>query len=428
MVDEPVNQGEIHRYLADMMYKMGKERVIYERLIKEKLSPTGKQIAIIGAGPSGLTAAYYLVRLGHAVTVYDSHAKAGGILQYGIPAYRLPKDGLNKELELFKKLGVKFVFNTRIGRELSFKALAKKTDAIFIAVGAQKDIELDIPGKGLIGVLRGYEFLEEFALGKKLHIGKKVVVVGAGNVAIDAARSCLRLGADVTIVYRRDKDEMPANAHEIKDATDETINFMFLSAPSRILGDLNGKVTGLEIHKMKFDGVDNAGRKKPVETGETAVIECSTVILAVGEKVDFTQAKEIGLELRSNGSIKVHHPSYRTSLPKVYAGGDAVTGPATVAEAMGIARRAAEAIDHDLMKEKRFHRLFRDFNYKDEIVPEPEGIPKIDPKKIPVKERISSFQEVLSGFTGEEALLEATRCLRCDVKCHEELGQGEFNG
>ena len=428
MVDEPVNQGEIHRYLADIMYKMGKERVIYERLIKEKLSPTGRHIAIIGAGPSGLTAAYYLVRLGHAVTVYDGHAKAGGILQYGIPAYRLPKDGLNKELELFKKLGVKFVFNTRVGRELSLKTLAKKTDAIFVAVGAQKDIELDIPGKGLIGVLRGYEFLEEFALGKKLHIGKKVVVVGAGNVAIDAARSCLRLGADITIVYRRDKDEMPANAHEIKDAIDETINFMYLSAPSRILGDLDGKVTGLEIHKMRFDGVDNAGRKKPVETGESAVIECSTVILAVGEKVEFPQAKEIGMELRSNGSIKVHHPSYRTSLANVYAGGDAVTGPATVAEAMGIARRAAEAIDHDLMKEKRFHRLFRDFNYKDEIAPEPEGIPKIDPKKIPVKERISSFQEVLSGFTGEEALLEATRCLRCDVKCHEELGQGEFNG
>jgi NADH-quinone oxidoreductase subunit F len=294
-------------------------------------------------------------------------------------------------------------------------------------VGAQKDIELDIPGKDLTGVLRGYEFLEEFALGKKLRLGKKVVVVGAGNVAIDAARSCLRLGADVTIVYRRDKDEMPANSHEIKDATDETINFMFMSAPSRILGDVNGKVTGLEIRKMKFDRFDTAGRKKPIDTGETAVVECNTVILAVGEKVDFPQAKESGVEIRSNGSIKVRQPSYRTSLAKVYAGGDAVTGPATVAEAMGIARRAAEAIDRDLMKEKRFHRLFRDFKYKDEVVPEPEALPKIDPRKIPVKERISSFQEVLSGFTGEEALLEATRCLRCDVKCHEELGQGEFN-
>ncbi|RPI06856.1 MAG: proton-conducting membrane transporter [Ignavibacteriae bacterium] len=420
MVDDPVSQGDIHRYLADTMYKMGKEKEIYQRLIKEKLSPTGKKIAIIGAGPAGLTAAYFLVRLGHSVTVYDNHAKAGGILQYGIPAYRLPKDGLAKELDLFKKLGVKFVFNTRVGKELSFKNLQKQYDALFLAVGAQKDIELDIPGRHSAGVIQGYEFLEEFASGKKLHLGKKVVVVGAGNVAIDAARSCLRLGAEVTIVYRRDRDEMPANAHEIKDAIDENIHFMFLSAPHQVITDIKGRVTGLEIHKMKFDGFDNTGRKKPVETGETAILECNTIILSVGEKVDFESAKEIGLELRKNGTIKVQQPSCRTNLPKVYAGGDAVTGPATVSEAMGLARQAAEAIDIDLMKEKRFHRLFRDFKYKDELIPEPEGGKKIDPKKLPVKERISSFQEVLGGYSGEEALQEAARCLRCDIKCHQE--------
>jgi NADH-quinone oxidoreductase subunit F len=419
-IDDPVSQGEIHRYLADTMYKMGKEKAIYQRLIKERLSPTGKKIAIVGAGPAGLTAAYFLVRLGHDVTVYDSHAKAGGILQYGIPAYRLPKDSLNKELDLFKKLGVKFVFNTHVGKELSFKNLQKQNDTIFLAVGAQKDIELEIPGRQLHGVIQGYEFLEDFASGKKLHLGKNVVVVGAGNVAIDAARSCLRLGADVTVVYRRDRDEMPANEHEIKDAIDETIRFMFMSAPHRIIGDLKGKVTGLEIHKMKFDGFDSSGRKRPVETGETAIIECSAVILAVGEKVDFESAKEIGLELRKNGTVKVHQPSYRTNLPKVYAGGDAVTGPATVSEAMGIARNAAEAIDFDLMKEKRFHRLFRDFQYKDEVMQEPEGGKMVKPKMLPVKERVSNFQEVLSGYSGEEALHEATRCLRCDVKCQDQ--------
>lgn len=421
MVDDPVSQGDIHRYLADTMYKMGKEQEIYKRLLKEKLSPTGKSVAIVGAGPAGLTAAYFLSRLGHQVTVYDNHAKAGGILQYGIPAYRLPKDGLNKELELFKKLGVKFVFNTRVGTDVSFKALQKQNDAVLITVGAQKDIELDIPGRHLNGVLQGYEFLEEFAAGKKLHIGKKVVIVGAGNVAIDAARSCLRLGADVSIVYRRDRDEMPANEHEIKDALDEMIQFKFMSAPLKIIGDLKGKVTGLEVRKMKFDGFDNSGRKKPVETGETEILECNTVILSVGEKVDFEPAKEIGLELRKNGTIKVSQPSCRTNLPKVYAGGDAVSGPATVSEAMGLARQAAEAIDIDLMKEKRFHRLFRDFKYKDEVLPEPEGGKKVIPKKLNVKERISSFQEVLGGYSGEEALHEAARCLRCDVKCHQEV-------
>ena len=421
MVDDPVSQGEIHRYLADTMYKMGREKEIYQRLIKEKLSPTGKNIAIVGAGPAGLTAAYYLVRLGHNVTIYDSHAKAGGILQYGIPAYRLPKDGLNKELELFRKLGVKFVFNTKIGKDIPFKTLQKQNDAVFLAVGAQKDVELDIEGRELDGVMQGYEFLEEFAAGKKIHIGQKVVVVGAGNVAIDAARSCLRLGADVTIVYRRDRDEMPANEHEIKDAIDENIHFLFLSAPHRIVGDAKGRVSGLEIRKMKFDGFDNTGRKKPIETGETAIIECNKVILAVGEKVEFQPAKEIGLDLRKNGAIRVHQPACRTNLPKVYAGGDAVTGPATVSEAMGLARQAAEAIDFDLVKEKRFHRLFRNFKYKDEIIVEPEGKSRVDPKKLPVRERVSSFQEVLTGYSGEEAMQEAVRCLRCDVKCQEQV-------
>ncbi len=419
MVDDAVSQGEIHRYLADTMYKMGKEREVYQRLIRERLSPTGRKIAIIGAGPAGLTAAFYLVRLGHSVTVYDEHAKAGGILQYGIPAYRLPKEGLNKELELFRKLGVKFVFHTRVGKDISFKALQKQNDAVFIAVGAQKDIEVDLPGRDLQGVMQGYEFLEEFAMGKKLRVGKNVVVVGAGNVAIDAARSCLRLGAEVTIVYRRNRDEMPANAHEINDAIDEGVHTLFMAAPRRILGDSRGRVTGLEIHKMKFDGFDTAGRKRPVETGVSSVIECETVILATGEKVEFEPAKDAGLDVRKNGSIRAHGPGYQTNLARVYAGGDAVTGPATVSEAMGIARHAAEAIDFDLMKEKRFHHLFREFTYKAEVPTQPEGADKIDPKKLPVTERISSFQEVLAGFTGEEALQEAARCLRCDVKCTE---------
>ncbi len=418
-VDDPVSQGEIHRYLADTMYKMGKEKEVYGRLIKEKLSPTGKKIAIIGAGPAGLTAAFYLVRLGHAVTVYDSHAKAGGILQYGIPSYRLPKDELNKELDLFKKLGVKFVFNTFVGRDVSFKTLQKQNDVLFIAVGAQKDIEVEIPGKNLAGVYQGYKFLEDMGCGKKPKVGRKVVIIGAGNVAIDAARSCLRLGSEVCIVYRRGRDEMPANSHEIGDAMDESIRFMYMAAPSKILGDMRGRVTGLEIHKMKYDGYDTGGRKKPSATGETAVIDCDTVIMATGEKVDFVPAKEAGIELRKNGSIRAHGPAYQTNLARVYAGGDAVTGPATVSEAMGIARHAAEAIDFDLMKEKRFHRLFREFVYKDEVPQEPEVIKKIEPKKIPVKERIANFQEVLTGYTGDEALQEAARCLRCDIKCVE---------
>ena len=170
---------------------------------------------------------------------------------------------------------------------------------------------------------------------------------------------------------------------------------------------------------MKFDGLDATGRKRPVETGETTIVECSTVILAIGEKVDFEPGKEIGLEFRKNGAIRAHQPAYHTNVARVYAGGDAVTGPATVSEAMGIARSAAEAIDFQLMKERRFHRLFRDFTYKDEIITEPDIAKKVEPKKLPVKERIASFQEVLAGYSGEQAMQEAVRCLRCDVKCQE---------
>ena len=172
-------------------------------------------------------------------------------------------------------------------------------------------MELEIPGRSLDGVLLGYEFLERFASGNNMRLGKKVVVVGAGNVAIDAARSCLRLGADVTIVYRRDQHEMPANAHEISDAMDENIHFMYMSAPKRIIGDVKGKVAGLEINKMKFEGFDHSGRKKPVESGETAMVECNTVILALGEKVEFEHANEVGLEV----PIERFHQNASAELP-----------------------------------------------------------------------------------------------------------------
>ena len=415
-IDESVAQGEIHRYLADTIYKMGKEKQIYNRLIKEKLAATGKKIAIVGAGPAGLTAAFYLVRLGHSVTVYDSHSVAGGILYYGIPAYRLPKDVLEKEIEFIKKLGVKFVMNTMVGTDISYRTLAMENDSVIISVGAQKDAKLEIPGSDLKGIYPGYEFLEDHAKGKKLKIGKKIAVIGAGNVAIDAARTALRLGAQVTIVYRRDRTEMPANIHEIEDDEAEKIEFRVMCGPSRIMGDSKGRVKGLEVERMKFGSVDRSGRRKPVSTGACEIIDCDTVILAVGEKVDSAFAKDIGVDTNSDGTIKTNPFTYVTSNEKFYAIGDAVTGPATAAEAMGIAKVTAEAVDLALMKERRFSNLFREFEYKDEVPLKPEGGRNTKPKKLPVKERVTNFQEILSGYTGEQALRESVRCLRCDVR------------
>ncbi len=415
-VDESVAQGEIHRYLADTMYKMGKEKQIYAKLLKEKLPPTGKKIAIVGAGPAGLTAAYYLVRLGHSVTVYDSHKEPGGILQYGIPAYRLPKDILQKEIDLIKKLGVKFVMNTMVGKQISFKKLEKENDIVFIAVGAQKDQHLEISGSNLNGVYPGYELLEELSQGKKVKIGKKAVVIGAGNVAIDVARTLLRHGADVTIVYRRDRNEMPANIHEIEDAEDEKIKFKLLSAPRKIIEGSGKTVKGLEIERMKLSGVDKSGRRKPVPTGEFETINCDMVVLAIGERVDSNFAKDLGIETNADGTIKTNPFTYRTTNSKFYAAGDAVTGPATAAEAMGIAIKCAESIDKELTGENRFHMLYKEFKYKNDVPLKPEGGRNVKPKKLPVKERINNFQEVQSGYTGEQALREAVRCLRCDVK------------
>lgn len=415
-VDEAVSQGEIHRYIADTMYQIGREKKVYERLIKEKLPPTGKKIAVIGAGPAGLTAAFYLVRMGHEVTVYDSHAKAGGIIRYGIPAYRLPKEIVDKETDLIRKLGVKFVMNTVIGKTKKMEALDKEFDAIVLAMGAQKDIELDIPGKDLKGVLPGYEFLEEFAAGEKTKTGKNVVIIGGGNVAIDAARTIWRMGSKVTVVYRRDKKDMPANRTEIQEAEAEGVKFVYMSGPEKIIGDGKGNVKGLEVMKMTAGGYDTSGRKKPVPTGETAELPCDTVVVAIGEKVDTNLLSVNGIQFNKNGTVKTGKMTMMTNKQKIFAIGDAVTGPATAAEAMGIAKRAAEQIDIFLTGENRFKKLFREFTYGNKVPLKPEGGKMNVAKKFSVKERLGNFQEVSHGFTAEQAKLEATRCLRCDVR------------
>ncbi|MDD4990864.1 MAG: FAD-dependent oxidoreductase [Paludibacter sp.] len=416
-LDEPVSQGEIHRYLADTMYKLGKENDIYNKLIKEKLPTTDKQIAIIGAGPAGLTAAYYLVRLGHAVTIYDALPEAGGVVRFGIPQYRLPKSVLQKEVQFIKKLGVQFKFNQRLGENLSFEALKNEFDAVYLAIGAWKDIDLKIQGENAKGVFAGTEILKEMALGKTLKLGQRVVIIGAGNVAIDAARSIWRLGKEVTVVYRREKGDMPANVAEIFESEAEKINYHFLAAPNEILTDSKGKVKALKVEVMSGGSIDASGRRRPVSTGKFEEIPCDSIILAVGERVDSSHLIKYGLETTNDGRLIVDQFTFQTSNPKIYAGGDAVTGPSTAAEAMGMARKAAESIDLNLMKEKRFHLLFREFEYKNMIPMNPKVSPKNKSEKLTVKERIGNFQEVEIGYTGEQARNEVERCLRCDVRC-----------
>ncbi len=416
-IDEPVSQGEIHRYLADTMYLLGKENEIYDKLLKEKLPPTGKQIAIIGAGPAGLTASYYLVRLGHKVVVYDAFSEAGGVVRFGIPQYRLPKSILLKEIDLIRKLGVQFMFNQTLGGNLDFKKLTQENDAVYLGIGAWKEIGLNIPGENAEGVFSGTKFLKDLALGKEIKIGQRVIIIGAGNVAIDVARSLWRLNKDVTIVYRRDKDEMPANRIEIEESVAEKINFRFLSAPEEIISDASGNVSGIKIQIMTSGSIDSSGRRKPVPTGKYEIIPCDTIFLAVGERVDSEYLKENGVKTTKDGRILIDSFTYQTSIPNVYAGGDAVVGPSTAAQAMGMARKAAESIDNTLMNQKRFHLLFRDFNYKNKVPLNPKLSPRNISNKLLVSERVGNFHEVDRGYNGEQARNEVNRCLRCDVKC-----------
>jgi len=413
-IDDPVSQGEVHRFVADEMHKKSKDKAVMKVLLKEKLSPSGKKVAIVGGGPAGLTAAYYLARLGHSVTVFEAKRKAGGILMFGIPSYRLPKDVLEREIGFIRDFGVKFIFNSNVTEE-KLKAFDKTFDAVFLATGAYKEMDLDIPGRDLKGVLRGTEYLEEAAGGKKPSIGKKVAVIGAGNVAIDAARTAYRLGCDVTIVYRREKADMPANKDEIKEAEREGIRFIFLAAPKTIIGE-KGKVKGLEISKMKPGDFDLSGRRRPVASSESETIPVDAVILAIGERVDSAFISSIGIEANKDGTIKVDKSSLKTAKPKFYAGGDLVMGPATAVEAMAQGRKAAEAIDRELMAENRFNLLFKKFKYKNEVPLEPAPEGRRYPKALPVKSRKNNFREVSLGLCWDDVNTETNRCLRCDVK------------
>jgi NADH-quinone oxidoreductase subunit F len=442
-LDEPVSQGEIHRYLADTMYKMGRERVVYNKLIKEKLEPTGKKVSIVGAGPAGLTAAFYLARLGHDVAVYDEREEAGGIPRWGIPAYRLPKEVLRKEIGLIRKLGVRFVFNTRIGRDMTWERLGEMSDAVLVCVGALKDMTLGIPGEDLKGVVPGYHLLEKINAGKKAEIGTEVLVVGGGNTAIDVARSALRSGARVTVVYRRARGDMPANIEELQGALEEGVALVCMAQPMKVIGS-GGAVRGLEVMRMKAGSVDTSGRPTPLPTGESYEIPCDTLVMAVGERVDPAGLESVGAVIAKDGRVGVDPFRLFTANPKFFAAGDAVTGPATAAEAMGQAKTAAAAIDAALMPAEsvapgaktaasadvvltaRFEGLFRSFEYAMEVPLSPAKAKMTRARQLPPGERHGNFVEISQGYTGEQARFEAERCLRCDVREHarKPLGSG----
>lgn len=313
---------------------------------KEKVVKASKhKVAVIGSGPAGLTVAFELAREGYSVTIFEALPEAGGMLRKCIPEYRLPKSVLAKEVQLLRELGVEIKTGVKVGEDLGFEDLLKgEYKAVFIGAGAHKSRKLKIEGENLEGVVHALEFLWNANLGKIKTIGENVVVIGGGNVAVDAARTALELEAkEVTILYRRSKEEMPANPWEVKEAEEAGVKIEFLVAPKKILGE-NGKVSAIECVRMELGEPDETGRRKPIPVeGSEFKREADKVILAIGETPDIGfLPKEI--ELNENGTVWVNPVTMETSLKGVFAGGDVVSGPATVIEAIAAGKRAAESI------------------------------------------------------------------------------------
>ena len=379
-----------------------------------------ERVAIVGAGPSGLTVAYQLLRMGYQVTVFDALPVAGGMLTTGIPEYRLPRDVLAQEIDDVRALGAEFKFNTPIGKEegLTLDDLRKEFQAVYLAIGAHGSSRLRVPGEELPGVMQAVPFLRKLNMGEEVRIGKRVVVVGGGNSAIDAARCALRLGSDVKLVYRRSRTEMPAASFEVAAAEEEGVELNFLMTPVRVV-EKDGKAIGIECVRMELGEPDESGRRRPVPVeGSEFFMEVDTVIAAIGQNV---LSEGLGVETKW-GNIVVDDISLETSIPGVFAGGDAVIGPASVVEAIGAGKQAAESI-HRYLRKMDLHAGRRSSWKKPEAVSQKAESqelrsPREHVAELSVKDRLGGFKEVELGFTEEQAVAEAKRCLDCAV-CSE---------
>ncbi|MGC9159102.1 MAG: FAD-dependent oxidoreductase, partial [Terracidiphilus sp.] len=416
--DEMVNMREVHRFLADAVYQSDLFEPMLERVRSHKLAPTGHKVAVAGAGPTGLTAAFYLAMLGHDVTIFEERDEAGGMLRFAIPEYRLPKAVLRRELDLIEGVGVKMVFHTRIGFDVSLNDLAGQFDAVFLSIGTWKESWLFLPGTELANVHPALPFLESVARREKTAIGEgsRVAIIGGGNAAIDSARTAIRLGASATILYRRERKDMPAIDEEIQAAEEEGVRFVFLAAPHRIVGDSEGRVRAIEIVKTRLGEYDKSGRRKPILTDEVHRIECDSVILAVGETFDQDFCRASGLELKEEGTMIVDRFTFETSRPNFYAGGDVITGASNVSNAMSCGKQAARKMDERLMGGDRWEQIFPKFEFSRATPGEPSLSRRHTARPVPAAVRIRSQQEVIAGLEPDEALEEARRCLRCDLR------------
>ncbi len=414
--DEAVNMREVHRYVADMAFESDLQRRVRERLMKGKLPETHKRVAVVGAGPSGLTAAFYLTMLGHNVMVFEEREEAGGMLRYSLPEYRLPRQVLMEELAVLEHIGVNITYRQRLGSGLSLDSLTEEYDAVFLATGTWNETQAGITGEDAPDVWHAIDFLEQVARNHPPPLGERVVVIGGGNAAVDSARTAIRLGASVTIAYRRERRDMPAIAEEVREAEEEGAELIFLSSPQRVVLDERGRVTGIELRRTKLGDFDASGRRTPVSTNEFFTLPCDAIIMAVGEKPEPDPMRRAGIQIRKNFTVVVDGITYETNVKGVHAGGDLVTGASNVSATMSTGKAAARAMDRILMGEDRMDRILKTFTYQNVAPREPEGGERnTSPVRKP-GERKDNFDEVMLGLVAETALQESRRCLRCDVK------------
>lgn len=422
-LDEPIAIRQLKRFVADYTN--------IDEIPIPSITKVGKKVAVIGAGPAGLSCANDLALMGYDVTVYEAMSEAGGMLRYGIPEYRLPRDILKKEINYIQKLGVEIKTNVEVGKDISIEEIQKNYDAIFIGAGASLGMKMDVEGFNLEGVFDGIKFLRDFNLGKDVKIGEKVAIVGGGNTAIDCARTAIRLGAkEVTIVYRRSRAEMPAAEEEIVAAEKEGVKINYLTLPTKFIGE-NNKLKAMECIKMQLGEPDASGRRKPIPIPSTEfIVEVDNVIAALGQNTQLDFLKKLGIALNKNENIIVEPISGATNIEGIFAGGDVVTGAYFVIDAIAAGKRAAKAIDKyikgEALEPAPEFKVEKLSNEEIEIAKKRViQAKRVKPKELNVEERINNFKEVEFGFTLEQALEEASRCLATQIEGCIECGECE---
>ena len=425
-VDAPIAIDEIKKFIAEQELHADKRYVPARRTRKADTTDYAEKIAVIGAGPAGMSCAYFLSNMGYPVTVFEKNEVPGGMLTVGIPSFRLNRDVVNAEIDVLREMGVEFKCGVEVGKDITIDELrAQGYKGFFLGIGAQKSAPLGIPGEELSGVYGGVDFMREVNLNKTPAVGKKCAVIGGGNVAMDVCRSAVRLGAEETyVLYRRSEAEMPADKAEVAEAIEEGVKFKFLCAPVELIGE-NGKVTAVKVELMELGEADEKGRRKAVGTGKYELIEVDSVISAIGQKVELGGIAPEGMTFNKNGTVIADPVTLQTAQSDIFVGGDALTGPKFAIDAIAAGREAAESLHRYVhpgqsLTLARNRRQFIELDKDNLLIPvesfdnSSRQVPGTDAAKA------KSFENARLSFTEEQVKREAARCLGCGATVVDE--------